>query len=134
MNEKSYLGIGQVLRRVGLTSDHMDTYGRQWTTFDTSGGSVALIDIGLKVDQSTEIITSTEDPGDGGSDATSIYGVRYDAEDGFRGIQLEAPNVYQVAAEAEAGPYGLWRCDWPYGFEQIGQYSAARITGFDFIA
>jgi hypothetical protein len=68
MNEATYLGIGKVLRRLGLLDTTKDQYDRTWDTYM----GAKLVDVGVKSDQSTEIITSTEDPGDGGSDGTSI--------------------------------------------------------------
>ena len=130
MNEASYLGVGQVLRRVSLLDQNTDQWDR---TFDSFNGGV-FVDVGLKADQSTEIITSTENPGDGGSDSSSIYVARFNADDAFRGLQLNELAPYDVSAEMETAPQLLRRIDWAYGFQQVGQYSLARIKGFKMAA
>lgn len=150
MNENTYLGIGAVLRRAGLNTTQTDAYDREWDAF----GKAKLVDIGLKGDQTTEIITSTEDPGDGGNDATSIYAVRFggvsrqDAsgkvsvmdDDGLRMIQLKGTKVdpYDPHKGGEGGegvtPAIIRRIDWVIGLEQKGKYSVARLSGFKMAA
>ena len=130
MNEATWLGVGQVLRRVGLLADATDQWDR---SFDHFKGA-RLLDVGLKADQSTEIITSTENPGDGGSDGSSIYVARFNADDAFRGLQLNNLAPYEVTGEMETAPQMLRRIDWVYGFQQVGQYSLARIKGFKMAA
>ncbi len=134
-NEATYLGLGKVLRRLGLLETRTDAYGNKWDSFS----GVPLVDVGLKSDKSTEIITSTEDPGDGGNDGTSIYVARFDTDDGVRAIQLKGtkgPNVYDPlnGGEMEAGPQYLRRIDWPLGLFHKSQYSIARIKGFKMAA
>lgn len=146
MNEGTFLGFGKVLRRVGLLSVNTDNYGRIWNSF----GPAKLVDIGLQSDQATEIITSTEDPGDGGADSTSIYLVRFggitksDAsgrtvvtdDDGLRLIQLAgtSPEPYDPLNGAEGGlgaaPAIVRRIDWVLGLKQAGRYSIVRLDGF----
>lgn len=150
MNEASMLGIGQVLRRLGLLSDHTDAYDRIWTAF----GPAKLVDVGLKGDQATEIITATEDPGDAGNDATSIYAVRFggiarkDAsgkvsmldDDGIKMLQLAGTSfdAYDPLAGGEGGagaaPTLVRRIDTALGLYQAGRYSVVRIKGFKMAA
>lgn len=150
MNENTYLGFGKVMRRAGLLSQNKDAYDRVWSTF----GPAKLVDVGLKSDQVTEIITSTEDPGDAGADSTSIYWVRFggitrnDAsgkttvtdDDGIRLIQLNgtSPEAYDPLNGAEGGlgavPAIVRRIDWPIGLRQSGRYSVARMKGFKMAA
>lgn len=133
-NENTWIKFGSVLRDLGLVYDVATLYDRTWQTFS----NVPLIDVGLKADKSTEIITSTEDPGDGGNDATSLYVVRMDGDDGLRGIQLNGMDmkVYDPlnGNEMEAGPQYLRRIDWAVGLFNLSQYSICRVKGFKMAA
>jgi hypothetical protein len=134
VNETTWLGLGKVLRREGLLEQFTDAYGKTWDAF----AGVPFVDVGLKADKSTEIITSTEDPGDGGNDATSIYVANFDTVEGLHGIQLEGTgmNVYDPlnGSEMESGPQYLRRVDWPVGLFNLSQYCIARIKGFKMAA
>ena len=151
MNETSYLGFGKVLRRLGLMDTAQDNYERVWDMFKRG----KLVDVGLQSDQTTEIITDTEDPGDAGNDSSSIYAVRFgtsDAEadpaniqeqmesgdDGLYCIQLggTSPTPYDPlnGGEQEAIPSKLRRIDWVVGLQQKGSYSICRIKGFKMAA
>jgi hypothetical protein len=134
LNENTWLKFGSLLRDLGLVYNTLDMYEKTWQTF----ANVPLIDVGLKSDKSTEIITNTEDPGDGGNDATSIYVARMDADDGLCGIQLAGMgiNVYDPlnGNELESGPQYLRRIDWAVGLQSPSQYSIARIKGFKMAA
>ncbi len=130
MNENTYLGIGKVLRRLNLLSTVKDQYDRTWSEF----AGAKLVDVGLKSNQSTEIITDTEDPGDGGADSTSIYGVRFDGDDGLRVIQLNGttPEPYDPTngTELETAPAFIRRIDWMVGLQTLGRYAVGRLHGF----
>lgn len=134
MNENSWIQFGSVLRDLGLNYDLVSLYDKTWNGF----ANVPLIDVGLKADKSTEIIASTEDPGDGGNDSTSFYVVRMDGDDGLRGIQLNGmgPDVYDPlnGGETEAGPQYLRRIDWAVGLSNLSQYSICRVKGFKMAA
>lgn len=134
MNEDTLLGVGQVLRRVGLLNTVTDAHDRVFEAFN----SMAFVDVGLKSDKTTEIITNTEDPGDGGNDATSIYVVRFDTDDGVHGIQLanKGMDIYDplTGGELESGPQMLRRIDWPIGLWNLSQFTIARIKGFKMAA
>ena len=135
-NEDTYIGFGQVLRRLGLLETTTDAYGNVWKSF----AGLPIVDVGLKSDKSTEIITNTEDPGDGGNDATSIYAARLDTRDGLHGIYLNelggAPKVYDPlnGKEMEAGPQYLRRIDWGVGLYNLSQYCVTRVQGFKMAA
>lgn len=135
VNETSYLGLGQILRRLKLNTTMTDAYDHTWDTFQ----GTKLVDVGLKSDKSTEIITDTEDPGDGGNDSSSIYVARFDTDDGVRAIQLKGaggPTVYDPlkGGEMESGPQYLRRVDWPVGLFHKSQYTIVRIKGFKMAA
>jgi len=151
MNEATLLGIPKVLRRLAtVLSTYSDAFDRTWTTW----GPAKLVDMGLKSDQSTEIITATEDPGDAGNDATSLYAVRFggiahrDAsgklsvmdDDGVRLLQLAGTSVepYDPLSGGEGGagaaPELLRRIDVAWGLTQKGRYSICRLKGFKMAA
>lgn len=132
-NEDTQLGLGRVLRRLKLNTTMTDAYDYKWDAFQ----NVPLVDVGLKSDKSTEIITNTETVAD--ATATSIYAVRFDTDDGVRAIDLAGaggPNVYDPLGgkEMEAGPQYLRRIDWPVGLFHKSQYTIVRIAGFKMAA
>lgn len=127
MNRDAYLGVGRVLRRLGLLQVTQDAYGREFESFD----GIPLIDVGLKSDQSTEVILNTYGAS---SNETRIFAVRFGGDDGFTGIQLNTPDAYDPIKAGEGagnttGPQKLLRIDWVYGFAGYGSYYASRITG-----
>lgn len=150
MNETTLLGVSQVLRRLGLNKTITDAFTRRWDSF----GPAKLIDIGLKSDQSTEIISSTQTAGDGGADSTDIYFVRFGgvpqtAADGAvemiddSGVQLLQLNgtglePYDPLKGGEGGaganPAYLRRIEWVIGLHQRAKYSVVRLKGFKMAA
>lgn len=132
-NETTFLGIGQVARQLNLYQEITDALGRTW---DTIAG-MPFIDVGYKSDLSTEIITNTEDPGDGGTDSTSLYVVRFGGSGGLTGIQLKgmSPMSYDPlnGGEKEATPQKIRRIDWAVGLYNASQYCMARVKGFAMI-
>jgi hypothetical protein len=135
-NETTWLGLGQVARRLNLYQQITDAYGKTWNALGPY--NIPFMDVGLKGDKTTEIITNTEDPGDGGNDATSIYVVRMDTGDGLSGISLAGSemNVYDplTGGEMEAGPQYLRRIDWGVGLWNLSNYCICRISGFKMAA
>jgi hypothetical protein len=134
-NETTYLGMGKVLRRLGLLNQNTDSFDRVFDSFQ----GFALIDVGFKNDQSTEIITDTEDPGDAGNDASSLYVVRFGEDDGLHMIQLAgtSPAPYDPVKAGEGGASGpafMRRIDWAIGLRAFGSYYAARVNGFKMAA
>jgi hypothetical protein len=138
MNEDTYLRVSSALRRQNLLDQARDMFDREIVSF----AGAQLVDVGLRRDQATEIITSTEDPGDGGNDSTSMYCVRFGpAEgnetvtdgDGLHGIQKNRLTAYDPlkGAEMEARPAYIRRIDWPVTLSSLGdRYCVARIYGF----
>lgn len=133
-NETSWLGLGRVARRLNLYQQITDALGRTWNTIE----GTPFVDVGLKADKSTEIITNTEDPGDGGNDSTSLYVARLDDDDGLHGITLAGHEleVYDPlgGGEMESGPQYLRRIDWGVGLFNLSQYVICRIKGFKMAA
>lgn len=133
-NEDTWLGLGKVARRLNLYGQISDPLGKTWDAIT----NIPFMDIGLKSDKSTEIITNTEDPGDGGNDSTSIYVVRLDPNDGLHGLQVagKGMEVYDPlkGGEDPTAPRYIRRIDWPVGLFNLSQYCAVRISGFKMAA
>ena len=130
MNEAMYLGVSGVLRRLGLLDTTKDQYDREFSTF----GGAPLIDIGVKADQTTEIITDVEDPGDGDLDTSSIYAVKFDSAEGLTGIQLNEMEAYWVGGddhELEDKPVKRLRIDWVVGLAGCGSAYVARMYNIE---
>jgi hypothetical protein len=129
MNEGMKWGPGRVARYIGFSGGNIldatqDSFDR---TIPTLYGS-PMIDVGLKKDQSTEIITGTEIAGDAGADATSIYAMAFNEMQGITGIQLSDMEVYDPlnGGEQESTPTKLVRIDWWCGLAGFGSYGVAR--------
>lgn len=131
-NLDTRLKFAGAIRRASpaLFSTAKDAYDREILTYK----GVRLMDAGLKADKTTEIITSTQDPGDGGNDATSLYFARIDTDDGLHGLELEgtSPNPYDPleGGELESGPQYLRRIDWAIGLFNLSNYAMVRVKGF----
>lgn len=130
MNRTTYLGIGRLLRLAGVLDQTKDSQDRIVRTFQ----DVPLVDVGLKGDQSTEIITNTYGAS---SNETRIFCVRFaqnEGDDGLGAIQLTTPDMYDPVAAGETppsnnGPQKSLRIDWWQGFCGWGSYYASRLTG-----
>jgi hypothetical protein len=131
MNEDTYLGFAQVLRREGQYVMSVDDYGVERLMY----GKCKLLDVGLKGDQTTEIITNTEVAPDTGGDATSIYGCRFD-ETGVQVMVLNGtgPEPYEVTKESESGPQEIHRIDWAIGPHIKSRYALGRLYNFKMAA
>jgi hypothetical protein len=128
-NEGLVWGVGRVLRYIQASAGNIldvtkDSFER---TIPTLYGS-PLIDVGLKKDQSTEIITETETAGDAASDATSVYAVSFNEQQGITGIQLSPMEVYDPlnGGEQESTPTKLVRVEWWCGLAGFGSYGIVR--------
>jgi len=132
MNLDTRLKIAALLRRMGIGGEALEIWEKKVDTFQ----AVPMIDVGLKPDKSTEIILSTEDPGDGGDDSTSIYAVRFAVGESLCGINLNELDVYDPlkGGEMEGGPQMLRRIDWWCGLANWSDYSIARLKGFKMAA
>jgi hypothetical protein len=101
-----------------------DAYDRRIAVFDNA----QIRPVGVKADQSTEIITSTETSAgaNGSSTFTSMYAVRY-GEDAFVGWQM-APLAVQDLAQIASEPttYRLF-VDWACGLWQESTRAVSRV-------
>lgn len=124
MNSKLYLCFESAMRREGLLNQTQDMFGRIINTFQ----GVPLIDIGVKADQSTEIITNGESLS-GASDETSIYAVKYGVEEYLWGIQQEPMQVRDLG-ELDTKPVYRDRVEWVVGLAVSNPKAVARAFGF----
>lgn len=124
MNQKCLLAVRSLLRREKLLNNSADMFGRPVDMYDT----VPLIDIGVKEDQVTEIITNTETTAgaSGGTECTSIYAVRFGIGEYLWGIQ-EYPLETEDLGELQTAPVYRTRVDWPLGLALVDPRCVARL-------
>ncbi len=124
MNSKMYLAFEAAFRRENVLRQDKDMFGRiinHW-------GDVPLLRIGVKADQTTEVITNTETLS-GGSEETSIYSVRFGEKMYFWGIQQEPMTVNDLG-EVQSDPVFRDRVQWVVGMAVANPRSIARAYGF----
>ena len=137
MNKTSYLGFQKAAKMTGYSIDQVDLFGHTWKSYM----GIPLVDVGLRYDQSTEIITDTYDPGDGGNDASRIYVCRFAAPDGdiesagADGLALVQAHSYKVLGPEEYAEYTRWVLQWVLGICHIGDsYCCALLDDFKMAA
>lgn len=124
MNKKMLLCLRAVLRAEKLLDNTRDMFDRVVDVYQ----GCRLVDIGVKADQTTEIVTNTEDP-DGlyTSDiSTSIYAAKFGIGEFLWGIQ-EYPMEVEDKGLLEAKPVYRTEVDWPLGLAHIDPRSIARL-------
>ena len=124
MNAKLYLCFESAMRREGLLKQTEDMFGRIINTFQ----GISLIDIGIKADQTTEIITNGENLS-GGTDETSIYAVKYGENEYLWGLQ-QAPIEVTDLGEISSSPVFRDRVQWVVGLAVSNPRAIARAYGF----
>jgi len=124
MNKKCLLAVRSLLRRAQLLNQAQDMFGRM---IDMYAG-IPLVDIGVKADQITEIITNTEDPQSlyTSDVSTSIYAVKFGIGEFLWGIQ-EYPMEVTDKGLLEATPVYRTEVDWPLGLAHVDPRSLARL-------
>jgi len=128
MNRTTKLRLESALRQAGTLDTTKDNYERKQVTWGVGGP--AIIDIGLKGDQSTSIILNTE-LNDGtavtGGTETSIYAVKFGDEflKGFQRKDVEAEDVGLLEDQITYRSY----IDWNPGIMLVSPRSVARIYG-----
>lgn len=134
MNEFMYYGFSRALRYINYNGGQAlgfteDSFGKKIVTYQ----GAPFIDMGLKADQSTEIISDTALAGDGGADMTDVYFVSFGQDEGLTGIQLSDIDVYDPlnGGEQETTPTKLTRLDWWVGLANFGAYSIVRGTNVE---
>ena len=127
MNAKTLLAVRSLLRREKLLDTTKDMFDR---LVDVYMGA-RLVDIGVKANQTTEIITNDETSAGADSDCdehTSIYAVKFAIGEMTWGIQ-EYPLEVEDLGELEAKPSYRTRVDWPLGLATIDPRSLGRLYG-----
>lgn len=134
MNEGMVYGLGRIARYVNASGGFFlgigkDSFDRDIMTYK----GTRIVDPGFKRDQSTEIITDTETAGDAGADASSLYGISFDEQQGVRGIQLSALEVYDPlnGGEMESTPQKKVRLEWWCGLASYGSFGLVRGRNFE---
>lgn len=123
MNSDSLLAINSALRRETLLDHSKDQFGRM---IDLYRG-IPMLDMGVKADQTTEVITSKETLEDAGdAESTSIYAIRFGIGQYLWGIQ-EYPLEVDDKGLLEGKPVYRTEIDWPLGLAMADPYSIARL-------
>ena len=126
MNKKMLLALRSALRIERLLDNTRDMFDRVVDMYQ----GVRLLDIGVKADQTTEILTNTEDD-DGlytASDpvSTSIYAVKFGIGELLWGIQ-EYPLEVTDKGELEVTPVFRTELDWPLGLALVNPRAVGRL-------
>ena len=135
-NEDWILGFSRILALLQSAGNYLDVTKDEYDREVVSYRGVPFIDMGLKKDMSTEIISNSETAGDGGSDSMSVYFLSVNTMDGVHGIQLNAFNAYDPlgGSEMETKPSKLRRVDWWNGLATFGRYGISRLRNIERLA
>jgi len=123
MNSTVLLAIRALLRKEKLLNQSMDFFDRVVDVY----GNTRLADIGVKADQTTEILPLTETKG-GGTTESSIYFARFGIGEFLWGIQ-EYPLEVEDKGLLEGSPIYRTEMDWPVGLAVADPYSICRLFG-----
>lgn len=133
-NEGMVWGFGRALRYLGtagmgLLDMTQDGFGREFMAYK----GAPILDMGLLADQTTEVISAAETADDGGADATSMYFVPFNMEQGIYGIQLGEMEIYDPldGAEQATKPTRLIRVEWWCGLAGFGSYGPTRLYNIE---
>uniref|UniRef100_A0A6M3JWI7 Putative capsid protein n=1 Tax=viral metagenome TaxID=1070528 RepID=A0A6M3JWI7_9ZZZZ len=127
MNKKLLLALRALLRKEKMLNQAQDQFGRLIDMY----GNTKLVDIGVRADQSTEIILNTETAAGavtGGTECTSMYAVKFGIGDELWGIQ-EYPMEVTDLGELQTAPKYRTRIDWPHGLAMVSPRCIARMYG-----
>lgn len=127
-NEGMKWGIARVLRFLQLSGNFLTTSKDVWGREILEYKGVPIMDMGLKLDQATEIIPNNETAEDSGQDATSVYFASHDMQEGITGISLSALEAFDVNAggESEDAPLKHYRYEWVVGLAGFGSHGLVR--------
>ena len=125
MNKKMLLALRAILRKEKLLDNTKDMFDRVVDVYQ----GCRLVDIGIKRDQTTEIITNTETlEAAGAAESTSIYAVKFGIGELLWGIQ-EYPLEVTDKGELEATPVYRTELDWPLGLALADPRAIGRLYG-----
>ncbi len=131
MNQQTLLWLRSILRRLKLLDVTKDMFDRQVDVYQ----GVRLIDVGLKRDQSTQIIGNAETATGGltSGDRSSIYFIKFGVGDMTWGIQQYPLEAEDLGLMKEKPVYRTM-VDWPLGLATVDPRSLVRLYGFKFTA
>lgn len=126
MNRNLRRRAAQAIRLLGVGSGFemtKDAYERRVYTYRNA----VIRTVGLKADQSTEIITNTETSAgaNGASTFTSMYGVRY-GEEFFNGWQMTPLSVQSIGLRPDEPTIFRTFLEWPIGLYQTHTRALSR--------
>jgi hypothetical protein len=127
-NEDLLLGLGRSLRYINSGGGNFldvtkDNFDRSVVTYK----GTPIYDMGLKKDQSTEIITDTETDADTThSVSTSLYFVSFNMEQGVTGVQL-GPLEVIPDAKKDVSTAEQTLIEWVLGLAGFGSYGIVRM-------
>jgi hypothetical protein len=127
-NEDMKMGLGSSLRYINAAGGNFldvskDSFDRAVVTYK----GTPIVDIGLKADQSTEIITDTETDADSThSVSTSMYFASFNEQQGVIGIQLGPVEVIPNA-EKDVATVDKTLIEWVVGLAGFGSYGVTRL-------
>jgi len=125
MNKKMLLALRALLRKTKLLDNSKDMFDRRVDMYS----GCRLVDIGVKADQVTDIITSTETlEAAGAAESTSIYAVKFGIGELLWGIQ-EYPLEVEDLGRLEGSPVYRTELDWPLGLALADPRSIGRLCG-----
>lgn len=126
MNKKTLLAVRSLLRREKLLDNAKDMFGRNIDMYS----NCQLIDIGTCADQTTDIITITEDADgtSGSSEYTSIYAVKFGIGELLWGIQ-QYPLEVTDKGLLEAKPVYRTELDWNLGLALADSRAIGKLYG-----
>jgi len=125
MNKKMLLALRSLLRKEKLLDNTKDMFDRVVDVYQ----GCRLVDIGVKADQLTEIITNTETlEAAGAAESTSIYAAKFGIGELLWGIQ-EYPLEVEDKGLLEAKPVYRAEVDWPLGLALADPRAVGRLYG-----
>jgi hypothetical protein len=127
MNRNLRRRLGNCVRLMGAGGGFdmtTDAYGRRVMTFRNA----VIRTVGVKADQTTEIITSTESTTGANSNSvyTSFYVVRY-GDDVFNGWQMTPLAVQNIGLRPDEPTIFRTFLEWPIGLYQSNTRALARV-------
>jgi len=122
MNKKMLLITRAILRKEKLLDNTRDMFDRIVDVYQ----GCRMVDIGVKADQTTEIITNGEADAGGGTGGTSIYAVKFGIGELLWGIQ-EYPLEVEDKGVLESLPVYRTEVDWPLGLVLADPRAIGRL-------
>lgn len=119
MNSTLFLKFQSLLRRSNYMDTTKDRFGRTILTYR----GAAVVDIGVKADQTTKIISDNHDA----TNRTAIYLVKFGVDKYLSGIQMESLRVTELG-ELPDKPVERTRIEWPVGLALWHKRGLAKLA------